>query len=257
MVDRIGVGLGPRNSIREDQRQAALDAAAVLQVRRSELAAAVAAGHASGAEVVAHGLSGINTWLDEQIPGWSEILSVRDAAIVPQLRVSLINNRRLLASGGKMMSLFDYDGTEPTARWLLAGEEHDCYRLGVAPVQMKIIDQRFVLLQGPFLGGDSTVMAVTASDCLEAAWRYWQVALASSVPAREVVRGTPYPLRQLTPRQHQVIALMAADTRDESIAAALEVSVRTVRSDIARIMEVLGVRSRFAAGVRIRELVLG
>ena len=257
MVDRIGVGLGPRSRIREEQRQAALDAAAALQVRRSEVAAALADGRGSGAEVVARGLDGVNAWLDEHSPGWGEILSVRDAAIVPQLRVSLINNRRRLAAGGKMASLFDYDGTEPTARWLLAGEDHDCYRLGVAPVQMKIIDQRFVLLQGPFLDGESTVMAVTAGDCLEAARRYWQAALASSFPARDVVAGTPYPLRQLTPRQHQVIALMAADTRDESIATALEVSVRTVRSDIARIMEVLGVRSRFAAGIRVRELVRG
>ena len=38
----------------------------------------------------------------------------------------------------------------------------------------------------------------------------------------------------------------------DNIAGALGISVRTVRSDIAGVLEVLGVQSRFAAGMRLR-----
>ena len=59
-------------------------------------------------------------------------------------------------------------------------------------------------------------------------------------------------LGDLTPRQRQVVALMATGTGDEAIAASLGVSVRTVRSDIAALLDVLGVKTRFAAGVRLQ-----
>ena len=49
--------------------------------------------------------------------------------------------------------------------------------------------------------------------------------------------------------------MLTVDTRDDAIAEALEVSVRTVRSDIADLMDALGVRSRFAAGARVKELL--
>ena len=258
MVDGDAGGLGrPRSRVSEQQRQAVLDAAAVLQVRRSETAAAIAAGDTRRGEIVARGLDRINEWMLEAVHTWRENLSVRPAAIVRQLRLSLPVNRRWLEGGGRMISLCDHDGTEPGARWLLAGEDEPCYRLGAGPVQMKIIDRRFVLLQGPFIDEQDTLMAVTADDCLDAAWRYWHAALASSFPATDIVAGLSGELRRLTPRQQQVVALMAADTRDEAIAAALEVSVRTVRAEIARVMSLLGVRSRFAAGVRVRELVQG
>ncbi|HEY0948988.1 helix-turn-helix transcriptional regulator [Nocardioides sp.] len=183
---------------------------------------------------------------------WRDLLSIQPSGYVPQLQASLPQNRRLLANGLQMVSLFHLDGLDAEARCLLAGEPEGEYRVGVCPVQMKIIDRRYVLLSGPAEGNRTTVMAVTAAECLDAAWRYWHAAVAASFPATE---GVPAGLSQLTQRQRQVVALLTVDTRDEAIAEALDVSVRTVRSDIADLMEVLGVRSRFAAGARVKELL--
>jgi DNA-binding NarL/FixJ family response regulator len=66
------------------------------------------------------------------------------------------------------------------------------------------------------------------------------------------VGETVDPPGDLTPRQGQVVALMASGANDDAIAAALGVSVRTVRSDVAGILDALGVQSRFAAGVRLQ-----
>jgi DNA-binding NarL/FixJ family response regulator len=105
-----------------------------------------------------------------------------------------------------------------------------------------------VLLQGPTVEGEPTVMSVSVSPCLEAAWRYWEAALECSFP----VGGEETAIGDLTPRQRQIVALMATGVGDEAIATSLGVSVRTVRSDIAAVLDALGVKTRFAAGVRLQ-----
>jgi DNA-binding NarL/FixJ family response regulator len=55
---------------------------------------------------------------------------------------------------------------------------------------------------------------------------------------------------RLSSRQRHIIDLMSRDLSDERIAEKLGISVRTVRYDICAIMSALGVRSRFAAGLR-------
>lgn len=253
MTSEVGVGLGPRNRIGEAARQAVLDAAAVLQVRRSQVAAALAAGEDVEARIMARGVEGTNEWMMRAAHEWREVCSVRPAATVAQLRVSLPNNRILLERGLRMVSLFDYDRLDRGARLMLAGEDSQCYRFTFATVQMKIVDRRDVLLQGPFVDGEPTVMAVQSPTCLAAARGYWEAAVASSFSAAEAsgqVDG-------LTARQQQIVAMLATDVRDEVVAAALGVSVRTVRSDIAALMDALGVRSRFSAGLRLQQVADG
>lgn len=240
----VGVGVGPRNQIPEAARQDVLDAAALLQVRRSEVAAMAARGEVPGVDVVGSSPDEVNRWMRRVSVGWRELLSVRPAATTTQLRVSLPHNRALLKAGLRMTSIFDADGLELDARLLLANETAGDYRFSVAPVQMKIVDRRQVLLQGPGL----SVLAVSSGPCLEAAWRYWQAAFATSFPALEGV-GT---LGELTPRQRQVVALLMNGLADEAIAETLGVSVRTVRGDVAALLDMLGVRSRFAAGARLQ-----
>ncbi len=252
MVNEVAVDYGPLTRIPGELRQASLDAAALLQVRRSELAARLSRGERCEARILASGTNAdINEWMSGASRDWRELLSVKTSGFVPQLRVSFPHNRMLIANGLRMVSLFHIDGLDPEARRMVAGEQHGRYLLGVGPVQMKIVDRRYVLLHGPFAGDHGSVMAVTAPDCLAAAWRYWHAAVAASYPAEVELGDDP----RITPRQRQVVALLADDTRDEAIAEALGVSVRTVRADIAEIMVGLGVRSRFAAGVRARGLV--
>lgn len=253
MEDRGRREIGPRSRIPEARRQAVLDAAAVLQIRRSHIAAKLERGEPCEAAVVARSMRGANEWLREVTPSWRELLAVRPGGVVRQLRISLPQDRGLVARGLRMHSVFDWDGHPPDARLLVASEQPGTYRFGVGPIQMKIVDRRFVLLQGPFLDEEMTLMTVTSPDCLGAAWGYWHAVLASSFPAEEEAAEA---VAHLTRRQRQIVALLADDTRDEAIAESLEVSVRTVRSDIAELMNALGVRSRFAAGVRARELLL-
>ena len=71
-------------------------------------------------------------------------------------------------------------------------------------------------------------------------------------------RATPYPPDPperdqpggLTPYQRHVLSLLAAGCKDEEIAARTHVSIRTVRRNIAAILDHLGVATRFAAGVQ-------
>lgn len=68
-------------------------------------------------------------------------------------------------------------------------------------------------------------------------------------------RATPYPPERdrpggLTPYQRHVLSLLTAGCKDEEIAARTHVSIRTVRRNIATIIDHLGVSTRFAAGVQ-------
>jgi DNA-binding CsgD family transcriptional regulator len=68
-------------------------------------------------------------------------------------------------------------------------------------------------------------------------------------------RATPHPAGRnqpsgLTPYQRQVLSLLAGNLKDEEIAVRTHVSIRTVRRNVAAILDHLGVTTRFAAGVQ-------
>jgi DNA-binding CsgD family transcriptional regulator len=237
--------------IRSAAAEAARDAGAVLQLRRAELAAAVAERPVPGVEVVVRGRTNLTPWLMRACRDWKELLSVNRAGQVSVLRDSLPNNRLLVAHGMRMTSVFDDAGTTQEARTLLAAEEVGSYLIGVGPAQMKIADRRFVVLQGPELEGEATLMTVSEPRCLDAAFAYWGRVVESAVPVTE--EPSPDGPR-LSNRQRRVMALLATEASDDAIAQTLGVSVRTVRSDIAEVMRILGVRSRFAAGLRLHEV---
>lgn len=247
----IGIGLGPRNRITELARQDVLDAAAELQIRRSQVAAILARGGTTDGEIVARGYEETNVWMHRAVAECSELLSARPSGTMPQLQVSVPINRVELARGVRMTSVFDYDGLEPDARLLLSGEPDGSYLYGCAPIQMKILDGERVVLQGPFIDGGMTLMALSSPACLEVARTYWRAVLDSSFPAVEAGQG----LDHLTERQRQILAMLGNDAKDDAIAASLGVSVRTVRSDVAAVLSALGVHTRFAAGLRVRQQV--
>ena len=55
------------------------------------------------------------------------------------------------------------------------------------------------------------------------------------------------PVASLTPRESEILRLLAAGLTDPAIAAALFISVRTVENHVARIFAKLGVHTRTAA----------
>lgn len=227
-----------------------MDAVTPLQARRMSAAAALETRDVvQGARVVARG-SRIETWLRSESPSWSELRSIRVSAAEPDLAISLPHNRSCVARGLRMVSVFDYGGVTPGGRELLASEVDGLYLFAYAPLQMKVVNMRTVLLQGPFREDEPTVMALTDPATIEAAVRYWRAVIGTAVPCRPMRAAPP----GLSPRQHQVLALLGQDLSDERVASVLGVSIRTVRSDVARALRTLGVGSRFAAGVEYAAL---
>jgi DNA-binding NarL/FixJ family response regulator len=55
----------------------------------------------------------------------------------------------------------------------------------------------------------------------------------------------------LTVRQRRIIALLDSGAGDDQVARTLGVAVRTVRKDVAALMQRFGVNSRFALGSAI------
>ena len=249
VVARMVDGLSHRNYPGDEVAlQAVQDAGARLQVRRGEVAALVAAGGTSEAEVVGVGMRAANDWMAHASAQWREYHSTRTSAVVSQLRYSLPLNRLRVRGGARITTIYDVSGLDANARVLVANEKLGTYGFGTVPVRMTVVDHRIVLLEGPVVDGRMTLMRVTSPSMLDLAQRYWEAVQGAVIAMPPAFAGPT----ALTPRQRQVVSLLGSDLGDEAIAEALDVSVRTVRADVAAVLAALGVRSRFAAGARLQ-----
>lgn len=196
--------------------------------------------------------------LDTQSGTWprphSSRLSVYAEATPSHVEAAIEEGARLDGPDHRSDAVWDRAAIDPALHALLAavqdastsGSRSDF--VGFAPISMEIIDHRIVLLEGPAILGKRTVLCTQEATCLTAAHKYWDAVLAASQPCllrREPAAG-------LTERQLKVVGLMLANSNDQQIADRLAVSVRTVRAEIATILSVLDVGSRFAAGFMLR-----
>lgn len=226
-----------------------LDQLARLQTERSRVCRTMERGQRVAARVVGRGTLAINRNMALEVPSWRTLESIRNSGTVGQLAVSLPNNTIAMENGLRMTSIWHFDGLDPEVRLVLSAEDPAAYFFGYAPVQMKIIDNAEVFLDGPTIRGEPTVIAVRDTACFDAARGYF-----------EAVRGTMYPcaaeapaVDSLSERQRRVVTLMLTCPSDEQIALRLGVSVRTVRTEVAAVMNLLDAPTRFVAGVRLRE----
>lgn len=225
------------------------DAAARLRSERGRVADSIARGVPADARIVGRGAADINRWMLAESHRWHHLLSARVDARIEQLRVSLPNNDAVVAGGLDMISLWDFERAEPEARLLLAGQDPRTYYFAFVPAQMKIIDRREVLLDGPIVHEEVTVMRVWDTGCMRAAMEYWRTIMATAYPCAAEKSG----ISDLSPRQQQIVRFLAVPLADEQIAERLGVSVRTVRYDVASILNALDAPNRFVAGLRLRE----
>ena len=121
----------------------------------------------------------------------------------------------------------------------LAAAGAEVRTLPAVPVRATVVDARLALLpaaQGPEL---AVVRLAGVVDAMVVLFEQWW---ASAAP----LSGDT----GLDARERELLALLSAGCTDESAAARLGVSVRTVRRMMAGIMTRLGARSRFQAGLR-------
>jgi DNA-binding NarL/FixJ family response regulator len=227
-------------------------AAAALQRMRQHAARHVdssARSRSGSVHVVSVGIANMRRELPRLMGHAHELLSVGLQASGESLYA---NHRATVAArenGLQMVSLFDYDTAADTARTMLATLSGTPYYFCRGTLQMKILDRRMVLLEGPNVGGERSLIAVTDPRVLTAALRYWAAVTPTAVNAADTLH--PVGGRELTARQREIAGLMTADLTDDTIARLLGVSVRTVRTEIAAIMRTLHVRTRFSAGLRL------
>lgn len=120
----------------------------------------------------------------------------------------------------------------------------------VLPIWMMMFDDHVAVLpidpedpaRGVLIVRDRSVLGVLA-DAFE---RTWEAALPFDEFADEGARDDAEP----TQAERAALNLLAQGLTDEAVARRLGVSRRTVRRMMARLMKILGTRSRFEAGVR-------
>lgn len=182
-----------------------------------------------------------------------ELVSVTHPATVSlaAYRRSIRYNEQAVERGVSMTSLTDVSGGASAITELILAAKHLPYYIGFGPMQMKVFDHRTVLVEGPGGEGCRSLMLIERQEAVAAALHYANVVRSYSV----AVRDLPDEDVALTPRQHAIARLLAENQTDPAIARSLNVSVRTVRADIAAIHGCFGANNRFAAGVRYAALL--
>lgn len=236
----------PRSRFAPAQRAAVLDASMALWAARGRLCQALEDGVARDCHIGAAG-DEVNLWLGEESRRWRHLLSVRPTATPAQLRLSLPHNRSMVRQGLEMVSVFDHERLDDECRQLIVDEPVGDYLFALTEAQMKIVDREVVLLDGPLVDGDYSVIVVRSAKVLDLAMRYWNAVMSSAFECGQERAVDP----RLSERQLRIVRLMQTGMTDEAVARSLEVSVRTVRSEVAQILEALQVRSRFSAGFRL------
>jgi DNA-binding CsgD family transcriptional regulator len=113
------------------------------------------------------------------------------------------------------------------------------------PLDSLVVDGELAVMPSEESAGAVTVvrLAGVITSATELFHRIWPYAV--SLGSSELVEDA-----ELTEREREVIALLALGATDELAASQLGVSVRTVRRAVSMLMDRLGARSRFQAGVK-------
>jgi DNA-binding CsgD family transcriptional regulator len=231
-------------------RQLVLDASLRLQVVRAGRCDDWAAGLRSHAEVQVFGEDpvALRDWLHELCRTADELVAVTSTRhqtlewFMPSHRL----NYSLIQRGVRMTSFFDPSGGLDTITDFVIAAEEMPYYIACGPIQVKLFDGERVLVEGPVVDGRRSLMLMTGSDAVNAAKQYLRAVRQSAVRASEL-RDSEV---ELTPRQHVIAEQLSEGCTDDQIAERLDLSVRTVRYEVSRLLDVLEVRTRFAAGVR-------
>lgn len=230
-------------------RQVVLDASLRLQLLRARYCDEWLAGRGA-AEVHFFGsdVTTLRDWMQDKLASCDELIAVTTIrgqtleGFVPAHRF----NQQLVERGVRMTSYFDpSDSADPLRDFIIAADDMPYY-FACGVLQVKVLDGNRVVIEGPRVDGQRSVMLVRGEEVVNATRRYLKAVRDTAVRACEFRDHTV----DLTARQHVIARQLEEGLTDDEIAARLRVSVRTVRYEVARLLEVLEVSTRFAAGVR-------
>jgi DNA-binding NarL/FixJ family response regulator len=121
-----------------------------------------------------------------------------------------------------------------------------------AGVDVTVVDRRFGILQPASSSAAAGGLLIRAPDLTGLATALFDQLWRAAEPApRSPAAGAPAGVEPGAPSEQErlLLRLLGDGVKDEAVARALGVSVRTVRRMIADLMRRLGARSRFQAGV--------
>jgi DNA-binding CsgD family transcriptional regulator len=236
-------------SVHVPSRQVVLDASLRLQVVRARYCDEWLAGRGA-AEVRVFGTDGpgLRDWLQEQCWNSEELIAVTSTRCqtLEGFVLSHRFNQLLVERGVRMTSYFDPSGgADQVTDFIIAADDMPYY-LACGALQVKLMDGERVVVEGPVVDGRRSIMLLRGTEVVNATRQYLKAVRETAVHACEFRDRTV----GLTARQHVIAQQLEDGDTDDEIAARLGVSVRTVRYEVARLMEVLDVGTRFAAGVR-------
>ncbi len=167
-----------------------------------------------------------------------EVLVLAAACPARARRADLDNLRR----GVRYRVVVPDDRTARAAAAALADAGADVRTTTGVPVDVLVVDGAVAVFpHGPGAGAAIVTLAAAVTTAAELFERVW----ATTAGGITTPAGTG-----LTRQDREVLVLLSTGCADESMAAQLGVSVRTVRRRVRAIMNRLGARSRFQAGVR-------
>lgn len=226
----------------------------LMRERRRAVAMVDRRGRSLGPEVrlLAIGEERFSAAIEALLATSREVVSVCRGASRDVLVETRDRNRRIVEGGTRMRSWYDIDRSDPETAGLLLSQPWLTGHWTVAPVETKILDNRAVLLEGPRIEGRRSVLVTTHHSAVVAALGYWHAVKAQSVPLE--LAESDNPLGRLSDRQRETATMLADGLTDQQIAQRLEVSVRTVRYDVAKLGTLLQASSRFGIGLALGRL---
>jgi sugar-specific transcriptional regulator TrmB/DNA-binding CsgD family transcriptional regulator len=130
-----------------------------------------------------------------------------------------------------------------------AGEQH---RIAPElPLKLAITDRRLAILPLTTDRDSADRMAILVQPCslLDTLTMLFEILWARAVPVPEDASGGRASVTDLDEDDRELLALLAAGIKDEVMARQLELSIRTVRRRIARLMHQHGASTRFQLGL--------
>ncbi len=194
--------------------------------------------------------------------GLREILEDRGCVVVGEARdgEEAVRHALAMTPGVILMDLHmpRCSGVEATRRIVASGSKSQIVMLTVSSAQPDVLDALVAGAAGYLLKDAPIEDIVAAVDAAAEGSAVVSPAVAARLIARvregAVSHGeAPAPVPELSPREVEVLRLLAAGRENPEIAASLYISTSTVKTHISTILRKLGVDNRIEAAVHAVE----